>query len=93
MCGATFRNGTHEAIFELYGKRLYVYLVICLEINVKGVRHHYESGTRDEDRRVADARASRSSTEFDRVGFIIGSQAYHSGVSDWVWVRVGLHLS
>jgi hypothetical protein len=99
MCGATFWNGTHEAIFKLYGKRLYVYLVICLEINVKGVHHCYESGTRDGigmrdgDRHVAGARASRSSTEFDRVGFIIGSQAYHSGVSDCVWVWVGLRLS
>ena len=48
------------------GCTVYVfYIVICLEINVKGVRHRYESGTRDGDRHAAGARASRSSTESD----------------------------
>jgi|JI10StandDraft_1071094.scaffolds.fasta_scaffold3428928_1 hypothetical protein len=41
------------------------YIVICLEINVKGVRHRNESGTRDGNRCAAGARASRSSTELD----------------------------
>jgi hypothetical protein len=60
-----------------------VYIVICLEINVKGVRHCYESGTRDGDRHAV----------VDRVGFVIGGRVYHSGVSDCVWVWVGLRLS
>jgi hypothetical protein len=58
---------------------------------VKGVRHRYESGTRDGDRHAACRH--KSIVVVDRVGFIIGGWAYHSGVSDCVWVWVGLRLS
>jgi hypothetical protein len=47
------------------GGQLCLYIVICLEINVKEVRHRYELGTRDGDRHAAGTRASRSSTELD----------------------------
>jgi hypothetical protein len=43
--------------------------------------------------RAAASCGRKSIAVVDRVGFIIGGRAYHSGVSDCVWVWVGLRLS
>ena len=85
----TFTIGIVEYTFSLCEIRIYTRDCSRESQNPNLGQCASQSDSPDKDFLISD----KGEYTFNRVGFIIGGRAYHSGVSDCVWVWVRLRLS